>query len=238
MRTCQTEPDDLQFVFLGHRWIEHCVLEYRKGNRKLSPLRGRSIIFPERHFAAALMHLYIGAFSLSEIAKIVSTTRAELISLRTDIDFMTLVDMLKASFARSFRENVVLNEYQPVGYASIAAEYAALEEQARNQIRVPLFKHMKQLANVISDKASHHLSIDLHDLKSFKRLFSFFVFEEYFLPELAKPSLPQLKRIAKDIVWNRLGEHYDDLGSVLYSELLRNGVKDELKRRFECLNIR
>jgi hypothetical protein len=237
MRACETKSDDFEPVFLGYRWIESCISEYRKGNRKLVPLKGRNIIFPERHFAAALMHLYVGTFSLSEIASIVSATTAELAFLRTEIDFLMLVDTLKPSFARYFRENLILNEYSPVGYASIAAEYAAFEELSRNQIRVPLFRQMKQLANAISDKERHDLPIDLYDLKSFKKLFSFFVFEECFLQALAKPSLPQLKRIAKEIVWNRLKEDYDELDSLLSTEFMRSELEDELKTRFESLKI-
>jgi hypothetical protein len=150
---------------------------------------------------------------------------------------MTLVDTLKTSFAGYFREHLMLNEYPPVGYASIAAEYAAFEELARNQIRVPLFKRMKQLADAISDKESHDLSIDLSDLISLKKLFSFFVFEECFLQALAKPSLPKLKRIAKEIVWNRLNENYDELDSLLCTEPIWREVKDELKTRFVSLKI-
>jgi hypothetical protein len=236
-RTHETKPDDIEPVFLGYSWIQNCILEYRRGKRTLELLKGMNVVFPERHFAAALMHLYIGTFSLVEIARIVSATPAKLASLRTEIDFMMLVDTLKSSFARHFRERLMLNEYPPVDYISIAAEYAVLEELARNQIRVPLFKHMKQLANAISDKERHEMSIDLHDLISFKKLFSFFVFEEYFLQELMQPFLPQLKRIAKEIVWSKLKEDYDELDSLLSTELMRLEVKDQLKKRFDSLKI-
>jgi hypothetical protein len=77
MRARETKPDVFEPVFLGYGWIENCILEYRKGNRKLLPLKGRNIIFPERHFAAALMHLYVGTFSLSEIASMVSAAPTE-----------------------------------------------------------------------------------------------------------------------------------------------------------------
>jgi hypothetical protein len=194
-------------------------------------------MFPERDFAAALMHLYVGTFSLDEIASMVSSPPAKLAFLRTQIDFMTLVDSLKASFARFFRENLILNEYPLLHYVSIAAEYAAFEELARNQIRVPLFRRMKQLADSISEKERHRLSIDPYDLRSFKKLFSFFVFEERFLEALAKPSLPELKRIAEEIVWIRLGENYDELHALLRSDLMWRGAKDDLKARLDSLKL-
>jgi hypothetical protein len=194
-------------------------------------------MFSERDFAAALMHLYVGTFSLDEIASMVSSPPAKLAFLRTQIDFMMLVDGLKASFTRFFRESLILNEYPPLHYVSIAAEYAAFEEVARNQIRVPLFKRMKLLADSISDKERHRLSIDPYDLRSFKKLFSFFVFEECFLEALAKPCLPELKRIAKEIVWIKLEENYDELDSLLHSDLLWHEAKDDLKARLDALKL-
>ncbi len=232
-----TISDGFEPVFLGHRWIQNSILEYRRGNRKLPLLRGRAVIFPERHFAAALMHLYVGTFSLAEIADMVSVTRAELSFLRTQIDFMTLVDTLKVSFTRYFRDKLILNEYRPGEYASIAAEYATFEELARNQIRLPLFRRMKALATSISDKVKFGLSVDLYDLQTFKKLFSFFVFEESFLPALSKPSFQHLKRVAKEIVWKRLRADYDELDSLLCLDLPGNGAKDALRKSFAFLKL-
>ncbi|MBW1675137.1 MAG: hypothetical protein JRF30_02570 [Deltaproteobacteria bacterium] len=232
-----TISDGFEPVFLGHRWIQNSILEYRRGNRKLPLLKGRAVIFPEKHFAAALMHLYVGTFSLAEIADMVSVTRAELSFLRTQIDFMILVDTLKVSFTRYFRDKLILNEYRPGEYASIAAEYATFEELARNQIRLPLFRRMKALATSISDKVKFDLSVDLYDLQTFKKLFSFFVFEESFLPALSKPSFQHLKRVAKEIVWKRLRADYDELDSLLCLDLPGNGVKDALRKFFAFLKL-
>jgi hypothetical protein len=224
-----------QSLFLGYRWIKDTIAEYRQGNRKLGSGKGQIVIFPERHLAAALMHLYVGAFSLGEIAGLASITKGELTFLRTQIDFMVLVDSFKASFARYFRQNLMVNEYSPVYYASIAAEYAFFEELARNQIRIPLFRRMTQLADSIEEKERHQYPIDLADLRSFKKLFSFFVFEECFLPDLARPSSQRLKTIAKGTVWNRLGEDYDELNDLASSEIVRQGMKDDLKAVLESL---
>ena len=232
MQAHGTISDGFEPFFLGHRWIHKCVLEYRRGNNRLTLLKGRAVIFPERHFAAALMHLYVGTFSLAEIADKVSVTRAELSFLRTQIDFMTLVDTLKMSFTRYFRDKLILNEYRPTEYASIAAEYAAFEELARNQIRLPLFRRMTALATSISDKVEFKIPVDLYDLQTFKKLYSFFVFEESFLPALSRPSFQHLERIAKEIVWKRLRADYDELDFLLCLDLPRKGVKDSL---WKCL---
>jgi len=221
--------------FLGNRWIEDRLSEYRKGNRKLSFLKGKGVVFPERQFAAALMHLYVGTFSLAEIARMCSLTPAELDFLRTQIDFVMLVDALKISFAKHFRNNLILNEYKPAEYIFIAAEYAAFEELTRNQIRFPLFRRMKELANSISDKVKFDIPVDLYDLKSFKKLFSFFVFEESFLPDLSKPLFHYLKRVAKEIVWEKLNDDYNKLDSLLPIDFSGNEVKDELRRVFAFL---
>ena len=235
MRLYGTKSDDLEPVFLGHRWIQNSISEYRRGNSKLAALKGRAHIFPQKHFAAALMHLYVGTLSLAEIADMVSVTRAELSFLRTQIDFMTLVDILKVLFTRYFRDKLISNEYGPGEYASIAVEYAAFEELARNQIRLPLFRRMKALATSISDKVEFDLSVDLYDLQTFKKLFSFFVFEEFFLPALSKPSFQELRRVAKEIVWERLKADYDELDSLLRVDFPADRVKDELRTVFAFL---
>lgn len=229
LRPYETISDDFELFFLGQRWIQNSISEYRMGNCEFASLKGRKVIFPEKHFAAALMHLYVGTFSLAEIAEMVSATGAEIEFLRTQIDFMMLVDAIKVSFTRYFRDKLILNEYRPIEYASIAAEYAAFEELARNQIRLPLFGRMKELAGSISDKEEFDLSIDQYDLKIYKKLFSFFVFEESFLPALSRPSFQHLKRVAKEIVWKRLEENYNVMDSLLSADFPRHKVRDALR---------
>ena len=237
MEVGATPSDGLEPVYLGYRWIEHAISEYRQGRGRFASLRGKQVTFPEKDLAAAAMHLYVGTFTLDEIASLVSIPSAKLAFLRTQIDFMTLVDSIKASFARFFREKLILNEYSPLDYVNIAAEYATFEELARNQIRVPLFKKLTQLAGSISEKERHHLPIDSYDLRTFKKLFSFFVFEECFLQALEKPSFPELKRIAKEIVWMKLEADYGELESLLSVESMRDQVKDELKARLGSLDL-
>jgi hypothetical protein len=165
---------DLEPGFWGHKWTENTISEYRQGICKLISLRGRKVMFHERHFAAALMHLYFGTFSRAEIAEIASTTPAEVALLRTQIDFMMLVDAAKFTFAKDFRENLMLNEYPPLAYVSIAAEHVTLDELLRHQIRVPLITRLKEHAKSISERDHSGLAIDTYDLRAFKKLFSFF----------------------------------------------------------------
>lgn len=237
MRVRGRNSDELKPVFLGQRWIKKSILKYRSGKIKLALLKGRGSIFPQKHFAAALMHLYVGTFSLEEIADMVTATRAELSFLRNQIDFMMLVDALKVSFSGHFREKLILNEYSPGEYATIAAEYSLFEELARNQIRLPLFRRMKELANSISDKVEYNISLDLYDLKSFKKLYSFFVFEESFLPALSRPAFHYLERVAKEIVWERLKDDYDELDSLLSVNIPEEGVIDALRASFSFLQF-
>jgi len=148
-----------------------------------------------------------------------------------------LVDTLKIAFARYFREKLMLNEYSPAHYASIAGEYAAFEELVRNQIRIPLSERMMTLAKSISDKVDYGLPIDSYDLNIFKRLFSFFVFERSYLPHLMQASLPQFERIAKEIVWGKVGADYQCLDPMLTRNYGRVDVKDELRERYRSLRI-
>jgi hypothetical protein len=225
-------------LYLGCCWIENTISEYQQGSCTLTRLRKRAVIFPERHFAAALVHLYVGTFSLDEIADLVAITPAELAYLRTQVDLMMLVDAAKTAFARHFRENLSINEYSLGQYASIAAEYATFEELARNQIRVPLVRRMQQQANSISNRIRHGHPVELHDLRNFKRLFSFFAFEKRFLQTLQRPSFEKLTTIAKEIVWHKLGSDYDALDCLLSTNLGTLGVKDQLRKRFRCLVLR
>ena len=224
-------------VFLGHRWIESCITEYRKNNGKGISVEGKRVEFPESHYAAALMHVYVGTFSIGEIADLVSASPSVLNALRGQIDFMTLVDRLKIAFARHFREDLTLNAYSAAHYASIAAEYAAFEELVRNQIRVPLSGRLKTLAKSISDKVQYDLPIDSYDLHIFKKLFSFFVFEQRYLPGLVQSSLPQLERVAREIVWSRLGTDYESLDPSLTGKYEKLTMKEELRARYRSLRI-
>ena len=143
---------------------------------------------------------------------------------------MTLVDRLRVQFTKYFRDKLTANVYTPAMYAAIAAEYAAFDEMTRNQIRVPLYIEMKTLAKSIAKKTEYNLPIDLSPLRSFQKLFSFFVFEQKFLPALSKPAGQELYQIAKEIVWQRLEENFAVLVNQLETVPENYSVKQSLKR--------
>ncbi|MBW1741835.1 MAG: hypothetical protein JRJ47_00195 [Deltaproteobacteria bacterium] len=54
---------------------------------------------------------------------------------------------------------------------------------------------------------------------------------------MAKPSFPELKRIAKEIVWSRLEEDYGEFASLLSADFTGYDVKDKLKTQFGSLEL-
>jgi hypothetical protein len=229
---------DLPHFFFGYRWIQNTFSRYRRGDCKLAPLGERRLVFPRKQFAAALMHLYVGNLSLAEIASMIPMSPAELALLRNQIDFMMVVDAAKSSFAKHFRQKLLLNEYPPEGYASMAAEHSLLEELVQNQIRFPLMKKLMDQARAISAKSRCRLPIDPCYMTDFKKLFSFFYFEESFLRDRETDLFVNCKRIAKEIVWARLGEDYGELDLLLSKGFPKGKVKARLKRLFVASEFR
>lgn len=225
-----------QLLFLGRQWIAKSLSEYRHSTQTISRLIKKRVLMPEKFFAAALLHIYMGSFSLEEIAELASITKEELTFQRTQVDFLTLVDRLAVQFTKYFRNQLTSNVYTPAQYAGIAAEYAAFDEMTRNQIRVPLYMEMKALAKSIAKKTEYDLPIDLSILRSFQKLFSFFVFEQNFLPALVKPASQEVYRIAEKIVWQRLGENFALLVHQLETGPEQYPIKHTLKRLFDDLH--
>jgi hypothetical protein len=235
IQTDNVNTNGQQFLFLGQQWIEKSITEYRQSNQTISRLLRKRVLLPEQFFAAALLHIYMGRFSLEEIADLALVAKEELLFQRTQIDFLTLVDCLRVQFTKYFRDKLTSNVYTPAKYAAIAAEYAAFDEITRNQIRVPLYIEMRALAKSIAKKTEYDLPIDLSDLRNFQKLFSFFVFEQNFLPALAKPASQELFQIAKKIVWQRLEENFALLVYQLETDPGQYSIKHTLKRLFADL---
>jgi hypothetical protein len=137
-------------------------------------------------------------------------------------------------FSSYFRDNLLINEYEPAQYRSVAAEYSLLDEQVRTQIRAPLFHRMKHLANSISNYHKVKLKIDRSDLRAFKKLYSFFMFEKSFLPiTYPEPMNKHLDLVAKEIVWSRLGATYSDTEQLLGDDALKKDIKNFVMERFQ-----
>ncbi len=220
-------------IFLGQRWIQKRISEYSKEQKTIASLRDRTVTFPAELYLAGLMHIYTGSLSLAEIAKAAGVPLKEFKHWRTQIDFMILVDAAKVDFSNYFRQKLIINEYKPAEYRSIAAEYSLFDEQVRTQIRAPLFQKMKHLANSISNYNKVKLKIDRSDLRTFKKLYSFFMFEKSFLPTTYQETLRErFDRVAKEIVWSRLGVAYSDTEQLLGDNALKKNIKNFVMERF------
>ncbi len=223
-------------IFLGQRWIRERISEYSKGQKTIAPLQNKSIVFPEKLYLAGLMHIYTGTLSLTEIARVVGVPLKEFTFWRTQIDFMVLVDAAKVNFSNYFKGNILINEYEPDQYRSIAAEYSLFDEQVRTQIRAPLFQKMKHLANSISNYNKVKLKIDRTDLRNFKKLYSFFMFEKNFLPiTYPDPMNERFNLVAKEIVWSKLGAAYSDTERLLGDNALKKNIKNFVMEQFQEL---
>jgi hypothetical protein len=220
-------------TFLGQRWIQKRISEYSKERKAIASLRDRTVTFPAELYLAGLMHIYTGTLSLAEIAKAAGVPLKEFKHWRTQLDFMLLVDAAKVDFSDYFREKLLLNEFEPAEYRSIAAEYSLFDEQVRTQIRTPLFQKMKHLANSISNYNKVKLKIDRSDLRTFKKLYSFFMFEKNFLPTTYQETVRErLDLVAKDIVWSRLGVAYSDTEQLLGDNALKKNIKNFVMEQF------
>lgn len=224
-------PDNT--IFLGQKWIQERISEYCKGHMSLASLKHRPVIFPKEIYFASLLHIYIGTLSLAKIAKAAVIPLKELKSWRSQIDFMVLIDAVRTDFSNYFKENLILNEYTPARYRSIAAEYSLFDEQVRTLIRIPLFDKMKKLANSISNYHKVKLNIDRSDLRTFKKLYSFFMFEKSFLPiTYPEPMIKNLDLVAKTIVWTKLGSPYSDTEQLLADNAFKKNIKNFVMEQF------
>jgi hypothetical protein len=225
-------------LFLGQDWIQERILEYSREQKPTVSLQQRGIVFPERIYLAGLLHIYTGSLTPAEIADAAGVSFKELGFWKVQIDFMVLADAAKVGFSDYFREELLMNDYEPSEYRSIASEYLLFDEQVRTQIRAPLFSQMKRVANSLSNYSRVKLKLDRSDLKIFKRLYSFFVFESDHLA--AKPleqAGERLDLVAKQIVWSGLNAKYSDTERLLSDKKLAKNIKNLVMERFDDLSV-
>jgi hypothetical protein len=225
-------------LFLGQDWIQERILEYSREQKPMVSLQQRGIVFPERIYLAGLLHIYTGSLTPAEIADAAGVSFKELGFWKVQIDFMVLADAAKVGFSDYFREELLMNDYEPSEYRSIASEYLLFDEQVRTQIRAPLFSQMKRVANSLSNYSRVKLKLDRSDLKIFKRLYSFFVFESDHLA--AKPleqAGERLDLVAKQIVWSGLNAKYSDTERLLSDKKLAKNIKNLVMERFDDLSV-
>lgn len=165
---------------------------------------------------AALLHIYSGTLTLSDISYRTNISVGDLNLLRKNAGFMRLVDIYKKECAKSFIENILINDREIDDYAFIAADFSMLDEVIRMQIKIPLFTYLRDLYIGLRDKYTYKLKMDRYDLMVFKRLYIFFLFTELYIETLTTKSLSEMQGIANDVVLPALNVEKNHIESILY----------------------
>lgn len=161
-------------LFLGPRWIGEALQRYRE-RPPLATVKGKPIVFSEREYAAALLHIYMGkGLNLSEIAELSRISMEHLSFQRNQIDFMALVDYLKTRFTAWYREILVIEEFSPAEYGAVSEEFLLLDDMVQTQTRVPLLTQLRQIGLSLESKMKASMPPDTYELRVFKHLLFFF----------------------------------------------------------------
>jgi hypothetical protein len=183
---------------------------------------------------AALIHIYIGALTLHEIALYSGLTSETLKGLRMNARFMKMVDTFKKEYSLDMREDLLVNNYHLEDYDSLASDVALFDEIIQIQIKVPLFTQLRNLSQSIKSRTTHTLKVESSEFMLFRRLFSFLILIEKYSTTLTAQSLLEMKEIAQEIVWPGLHLDKNEIDRILnmpmttVEERLR-----ELKARLE-----
>jgi hypothetical protein len=222
--------------FPYREWIQKSIAAYDE--TKGMSIRGRKMIFTKQQYLAALLQGYFGNLSLQEIADKIGMDINSIRWLRTEADFMLLVDWGKRKFAEFFREHILINDFTPSQYDSMAAEFSMLEELLQMQIRVPLYSRLREVARRIESAKEHKLRIRDDHLRFFAKLYKFFLFIEKYKPGVTSKVLQEnYKPLADSVVWPDLEEDPEGLYQTLASRDFQKGGRkiDELRRRVDDL---
>lgn len=120
--------------FLAARWVGEALQRYRE-RPPLATLKGKRIVFSEREYTAALLHIYMGlGQNLSDIAELAHLSMEHLSFQRSQVDFMTLVDCLKTRFTAWYREILVIEEFSLTEYSDISEEFLLLDDMVQTRI--------------------------------------------------------------------------------------------------------
>ncbi|WP_456433430.1 hypothetical protein [Thermosulfuriphilus sp.] len=216
----------MRHTFLAAQWVAEALERYRNRPPKAT-IKGKRIVFSERHYLAALLHIYVGGgLSISHVANLAGLSIEELRFQRTQIDFLTLADYLKTKFSEWYREMLQLEDFSLEAYAAIAWEFNLLEEMVRSQIKIPLLHRLKILAYDIDDYLKGGKAPDEYDRRVFRRLFTFFRLIEAIRPTLTSRLLERdMVPLARKSLGQELGEVLswrlpEDKTPTLFSDLL------------------
>ncbi|MEW6418691.1 MAG: hypothetical protein AB1480_11290 [Nitrospirota bacterium] len=185
---------------------------------------------------AALLHIYLGALTLHEIAVYAGLTIETLQGLRMNARFMKMVDTCKKEYSRDLREDLLVNNYQLDDYDSLASDVSLLDEILKMQIKVPLFTELRNLSQSIKSRTTHNLKVDLSEFMLFRRLFSFLILVEKYATTLTAQSLLEMKAIAEEIVWPGLHLDKNEIDQILNRPISTiEGRLEELRARLKGL---
>lgn len=183
-------------MFFTAGWIEEALERYRTRSPQ-DTIMGKRVVFSERHYLAALLHIYTGTFTLETLARLAGLSLEELLRQRAQVDFMTLVDYLRTCFAEWFREHLLMRDFALPEYGLLALEYLHLEEQVRAQIRIPLLNQLKYLCEELEDKLAGGKTLAPYDERQLRRLLLFFLSVEALRPSLCSRLVNRTREAAE-----------------------------------------
>lgn len=186
---------------------------------------------------AALLHIYIGGLTLEDIAQKAGITIETLKELRMNPRFFLYVDTFKKELSQEIIEDLLVNTYRLEEYDSLAMDFSLFDEVFQMQIRVPLFSHLRKISDFIKSKTTYGLRIDASEFMLFRRLFSFFILVEKYVPTLVSKSLRDMKTTAEDVVWPALSLDKKEIDQILTKPISsRDERVRELKMRLKSLS--
>jgi hypothetical protein len=222
--------------FLGSRWVGEALQRYRE-RPPLATLKGKRIVFSEREYTAALLHIYMGrGQNLSEIAELAHLSMEHLSFQRSQIDFMTLVDYLKTRFTAWYREILVIEEFSLTEYSDISEEFLLLDDIVQTQIRVPLWTQLRQTGLSLQSEIETELSIDAYDLTFFRRLFTFFILVDRLRPDVCHQMIKErLVPIAETLLEKDLEAIERQAEETYLTENIRDQLTQKLRAQIGAL---
>jgi len=185
---------------------------------------------------AALLHIYFGILSLEEIAEKVGIHIQTLQGLRKNASFMRMVDTYKKEFSGEIREDLLINTYGLEEYEFFASDFAMFDEILQTQIKVPLFTQLKRLSQSIRSRTTYNIKIEKAEFMLFRRLFSFFILIEKYIPTLTSKALVEMKEVAQEIVWPALDMDGEEIDWILSNPPLKRDERvKELKNKLKTV---
>ncbi len=155
-------PEDSPFLY--QQWLETELGRYARHPGGLSP----------RQYAAALLQAYLGSATLAWVAQAAGVSLAELKTWRRDPAFLKAMDDCKARFAVYCREILLNQIFSPGVLATVAAEFALLEDSLKVRIRTRLYDDLRTVAGRVWSRQARRQPQEAAEVARFGRLVRFF----------------------------------------------------------------